>query len=172
MKVSKFLLNSSVILTACFLASHAKADIISDNISKLASSAKGATSKSEIKKALCKKGSFFSGKISLRSFEGKLCVGPLGAFALLTCKGYSDGDGPFTDSSCYKKAISSVGGGDPDVSASTLLINSLKGTASATFKVVKPLVCTFGPIALDATGAGAPLGVALGAGCGASDAIK
>lgn len=172
MKVSNVFLKKCFILTMCLSAFQAKADIISDNIGKLTSSVKGATTKDAIQKALCKKASLLSGKISLRSLEGKLCVGPLGAFALLACKGYSDGDGPFTDSACYKKAIDGVGGGDPDVGATTLLVNSLKGSASTTFKIAKPLVCTFGPIAFDLTGVGAPLGVALGAGCGAVDVIK
>ena len=92
----------------------------------------------------------------------------MGAFALLACKGYSDSDGPFEDSACYKRAIAGVGRGDPDAHAVTLLVNSVKDTAS----VVKPLVCMAGPIVLDITGVGAPLGVALGGACGISNAVK
>lgn len=172
MKILNGSLKTFILISVCCSASHGDEGIKASHIDKLTESVKGAKTKTEAQKRLCKKANLFSRTISLRSLDGNLCVGPLGAFALLTCKGYSDNDGPFTDSACYKKAVASVGKGDPEASATTLLVNSLKSTASTTFKIVKPLVCTVGPLVLDITGAGAPLGVALGTGCGALNTIE
>lgn len=146
---------------------NSKSEVTSSNVSKLEGLVKGEKTKKGMRDRLCKKANLFSAKISFRSLNGNLCVGPLGALALLTCKGYSDKDGPFEDSACYKKAVEGVGRGDPEANAVSLVVNSLKDTAS----VVKPLVCMVGPIALDVTGVGAPLGVALGGACGVSNAI-
>lgn len=172
MKLLNGFLKTCCITAVCFsvtLAAQAKEDgPTSSHIGKLMSSIKGVTTKEGMRARLCKKASLFGGKFSLRSLDGKLCVGPLGAFALLACKGYSDSDGPFEDSACYKKAVNSVGRGDPEAKSVTLIVNSLKDTAS----VIKPLVCMAGPIILDVTGVGAPLGVALGGACGLSNALK
>lgn len=132
---------------------------------------KGKATKKGIQEMLCKKASLFSGKISLRSLEGRLCVGTLGAFSVLACKNYSDKDGSFTDSACYRRALDSVGGGDPTASSVTMFVNGLKHDTSTVMKVVKPLICAAGPIVLDVTGVGAPAGVALGAACGLSSAV-
>jgi hypothetical protein len=123
-----------------------------------------------IKKVLCKKASLFSAKISLRSLDGNLCRGPLGLTAWLLCKKYSDGDGPFTDSSCAKRIMKDNGITADDSSVTVItnaLVHALKDTASIALKVAKPIICAVGPVALDLTGVGAPLGIALGAACGA-----
>ena len=171
---SKMTVLNSFIKVCCVTAicfsvaqANAKNEVTSSNVSRLEAAIKGETTKKGMRDRLCKKASLFSGKVSLRSFNGNLCVGPLGALALLTCKDYSDGDGPFKDSACYKNAVEGVGRGDAEANAIQLTINSLKDTAS----VVKPIVCMVGPIALDLTGVGAPLGVALGGACGIGNAI-
>lgn len=164
MKIYKFLI-TGVFLAIIFATPKTYADIISENIGKLTSSVKNVKSKEGIRSILCKKADLKLATLSFRSFDGRLCVGPLGAFALLTCKNYSDKDGSFSNSHCYKKAIETVGRGDVNASAARLLINSAEDTF---FKIIKPLVCTIGGIVLDPENAGS----VLKATCGALDDHK
>jgi len=60
----------------------------------------------------CRKASFFSGVVSVRSFEGALCNHPgVAALATKLCKGV---DG-FDDSGCAKNAKKVLAGKNPEV---------------------------------------------------------
>jgi len=62
----------------------------------------GSDKKSTLQSTLCRKGDASGGTYSLRSFNGIACIyPPLGQFAEGLCSGYSDNDGPFTNSDCY-----------------------------------------------------------------------
>src|SRR5690606_7348159 len=63
------------------------------------------------KQKFCRQGSFFSGVISVRSFEGALCLHPgVAALAMKVCKK----DDGFMDSKCAKNAQNAIGSKNPD----------------------------------------------------------
>lgn len=59
--------------------------------------------------ALCKKGSFFGGKYSIRSLDGKFCSQPIiGAIAEVLCT--SSNPENYTGSKCHNNAVAALGG--------------------------------------------------------------
>lgn len=93
-----------VSLVALFLVgsmNHAEALGPKDLVKFVEKNVKKLKSKKAWQDKLCKKASFFSGDISLRSGKGILCkTETVGVFAMSLCYGYSD----FKSSGCYKNA--------------------------------------------------------------------